>query len=481
MKKAIALGIAALAFWAAPAAYAQNAAAVLQQSRQALGDPTTIQYVAAGSTASLGQPKASGQAWPLRPFDSVTVAVNYDQASSRREVRFKGGPRMVYMVNGDKAWSVDQFEATAPVPLDSSRLARTDEFRLQILTSPHGFVRAALQAGNATVRQVKENGEALNVVAFKALDKYPLEGFIDSQGLVRRVQTLFPNAILGDMAYVVTFSDYKPYGAVKFPSHIVQSSAGFTENDYTVTEFRANTPVNIPVPGNADAVTTPLPSRAVSTQVADGVWFVGGSLHHSVVVAFKDFVTVIEAPVNEERSQVVIAEARRLAPGKPIRYIVSSHHHFDHSGGLRTYVAEGATVVTHASHVAFWEKATAAPATIMPDALAKKPRKAAFQPVNDKYVITDGAQSIELHHLAGDTHSDGMLFAYVPAGKLVVVADSYSPEFLPFAPPRSPAPAGAVGLYDTIQRLKLDVTQIVGAHGPGAVPMSDLERVIGKK
>src|SRR5205807_1019357 len=107
---------------------------------------------------------------------------------------------------------------------------------------------------------------------------------------------------------------------------------------------------------------------------------VGGGSHHSVVVAFKDFIAVIEAPLNEDRSKAVIAEAKRLVPGKPIKYLVSTHHHFDHSGGLRTYVAEGASVVTHASNTAFFEKTFMAPATIVPDAQAKARKAPVIQP-----------------------------------------------------------------------------------------------------
>jgi glyoxylase-like metal-dependent hydrolase (beta-lactamase superfamily II) len=89
----------------------------------------------------------------------------------------------------------------------------------------------------------------------------------------------------------------------------------------------------------------------------------GGS-HHSIVVEFNEYVAVAEAPLNEERSLAVLAEAKKLVPNKPVRYVLTTHHHFDHSGGLRTYVAEGATVVTHQSNVPYFEKTLTAPATL---------------------------------------------------------------------------------------------------------------------
>lgn len=98
------------------------------------------------------------------------------------------------------------------------------------------------------------------------------------------------------------------------------------------------------------------PLKVEVQKVAQGVWYLTGGSHHSVAVEFKDHVVVVEAPWNEERSLAVIAEVKKTIPGKPIKYVVNTHHHFDHSGGLRTYVAEGATVITHEMNKAFYEE-----------------------------------------------------------------------------------------------------------------------------
>ena len=175
----------------------------------------------------------------------------------------------------------------------------------------------------------------------------------------------------------------------------------------------------------------------------------------------------------------VLAEARKLIPNKPVKYLISTHHHFDHSGGLRTYVAEGATIVTHQSNKPYFEKTFKAPATLAPDEQAKKPKKANIVAVTDKYVLSDGKQTIEVYSTQGDMHTDELLVAYLPGPKILVEADSYSP-----GPPNAPAPAAAppnaVTLYDNIQRLKLDVATIVGIHGRGPVPMAEFLKFIGK-
>jgi glyoxylase-like metal-dependent hydrolase (beta-lactamase superfamily II) len=158
---------------------------------------------------------------------------------------------------------------------------------------------------------------------------------------------------------------------------------------------------------------------------------------------------------------------------------VSTHHHFDHTGGLRTYVAEGATIVTHASNAAYWQKTFTAPATLVPDAQSKAKKKPIIQSVSDKYVITDGKQSIEVYSTVGDVHTDELLVAYIPSVKVLVEADSYSPG-PPNAPAPNPVPPNALVLYDNLQRLKLDVATVIGIHGRGPVTVEEFKKFVGK-
>ena len=204
---------------------------------------------------------------------------------------------------------------------------------------------------------------------------------------------------------------------------------------------------------------------------------------------------VIEAPQDETRSLAVIAKVKEVIPGKPIRFIVNTHHHFDHAGGLRTYVDEGAAIVTQVMNKAYYEMAWAAPRTLNPDRLSKSKKTRTYQTYTDKQVLTDGARRIEVHRIANNPHDDGFAMVYLPTEKILIEADAFTPASdappqpsggtPPAAPgPGPPAPSAlnpsTVNLYENIQRLKLDVRQIAALHGPRLATMDDLTRAVGR-
>lgn len=200
-------------------------------------------------------------------------------------------------------------------------------------------------------------------------------------------------------------------------------------------------------------------------EVAPGVWFLAGQSHHSVVVAFTDRLVLVEAPQSEARSLAVIARARELKPGTPLTHLVMSHHHFDHSTGLRAAIAEGLTIVTHEGNDAFVKTMAARPFTRQPDALAKAAQPVTVEAVGASRTITDGTRTLELHHVAGNPHSETMLMAHLPKERLLIEVDAFSPggTYHPYS----------ANLLAHIERLKLKVDRIVPLHG-GIVTLKDL-------
>jgi glyoxylase-like metal-dependent hydrolase (beta-lactamase superfamily II) len=178
--------------------------------------------------------------------------------------------------------------------------------------------------------------------------------------------------------------------------HIVQKQGGFPILDLTVSAVRPQSNVAIDVPSAVQsAAAPPPPAVRVDTQkVADGIYYLTGGSHHSVVVEFKDYVVVVEAPQTDDRAVAVFESVKKTIPNKPIKYVVNSHNHFDHLGGVRAAMAEGYTVVTQASNKLYYERIASMPHTIVPDRLAKGQKKPVIEGVVDKRVFTDDTNTL---------------------------------------------------------------------------------------
>jgi glyoxylase-like metal-dependent hydrolase (beta-lactamase superfamily II) len=172
---------------------------------------------------------------------------------------------------------------------------------------------------------------------------------------------------------------------------------------------------------------------------------------------------------NEDRTRAVIDQTRKAIPGKPIRYVVVTHSHFDHVSGLRDFVAEGATVITHEMNVGFFERALKTPRTLS-SAAAKPAGTPKVLGIGDKYVLQDGKQTIELHRVRGHVHADDMIIAYIPGAKTIVESDLVQPWINPqFAGTGGPHPY-LVHMANELDRLKLDYESFVSIHRPTPPP-----------
>jgi glyoxylase-like metal-dependent hydrolase (beta-lactamase superfamily II) len=214
-------------------------------------------------------------------------------------------------------------------------------------------------------------------------------------------------------------------------------------------------------------------------KIADGTWYITGVSAYSVLIEMKDYLIVVEAPHGEQRSLAVIAEVKKLVPNKPIKYLINTHHHFDHASGIRTYAAEGVTIVTHEINRPYFERAVVNSWTLAPDRLAKSKKKPVFHAMGDNMVLTDGTRSVELYQIVGNAHHDGIIMAYLRKEKLLIEADVFNPTPAGAEPPKVPNPS-SVNLEANVRRLNIDVDRIVPIHGR-IVPYSDLLTAIGKK
>jgi glyoxylase-like metal-dependent hydrolase (beta-lactamase superfamily II) len=457
------------------AAQAQDGRATLEAAAKALGDVKSIEIQGSGAVFQVGQSQTPGRPWPLFNVRTFTRVVNYDTASLRDDIMRTraleppkgGGPyvrgehRQVFVVSGDHAWNV-MGDATAPAPITLG------DRQLQFWTTPHGVIKAAM-ANPAGVQG--------RTIAFGVPGRFKATASLDAANLVERVEATLSNPVLGDMPVAIVYADYRDFGGVKFPTKIKQTYGGFPAMELNITEVRANPAVDIKVPDNVRSADNPY-TKVQSQKAADGVWYVTGGSHHSVVIEMKDHLIVAEGPLNDDRALAVIAEARRLVPGKPIKYLIVSHHHFDHSGGVRAFAGEGVTIISHDASKAFFERVIAAPATVAPDHLAKTGKKATVEGVRDQRVLTDGTRTVEVRHIAGIQHADDMLMVYLPKEKFLIEADAYTPP-APNVAPMSPPNPFTVSLLQNVTKQNLAVDQILPLHGR-MVPLAELHKAAGQ-
>ncbi len=494
--------LAMLAGLALSTASAQDVKATIKNAQYAIGmirGPqridaiNTLEYWGTGTGYAFGQAYHPDQPWP--PFKATYhVSLSYAVPAMRVDVMrsnpdglIQGGggfplaapQRQIQVVSGLSAWneSVPGAGFMKGTTANPAPGALSDRL-VQLWSTPFGALKAAERAG------VAAKLEGPNTIVFPLpgqLASVTMKVTLNAKHQVERVETRSADPVLGDLVTETTYTDYKDLGEIAtdvlFPTHILQKQGGFPVLDLTVTKTDANNPyVVFPVPENVERARVTAPKVDVQ-KVADGVWYLTGGTHHSVAVEFKDYVALVECPLNDERALAVIDSVHKTIPNKPIRYVINSHHHFDHSGGLRACVAEGATIITYADNKPYYEKVWAMPHTLSPDRLAKEPKKPVIETVAEKRVLTDGKQTLELYHLAGTNHADTMLIGYLPKAKVLIEADVYTPG--PANAPPGPVSKEAVNLYDNLQRLKLNVEQITPLHGRLAT-INDLKKAIGQ-
>jgi glyoxylase-like metal-dependent hydrolase (beta-lactamase superfamily II) len=463
-------------------------AASLPDAAKALGaaNINSLEFSGSGRWFQFGQAPNPTLPWPQFDVSSYNAIINYDNASARVRItrkqvidpgRVRPAPveqKLEQYVSGKEAWNA-VVPANSPAgtpPTITAQPAAAPERQAEIWATPQGFLKAAL-ANNATSTALGGDGVE---VSFTAGGKYRYVGTINARSEVERVRTWIDNPVLGDTLVETNFRNYKDFGGVRFPAHITRTQGGYPVLDLAIQEVKANPGLDITPPATVANYQVP---PVASNKLSDGVYYLTGGTHHSVAIEQRDHVVVVEAPLNEDRSDAVIAKIHEIIPNKPIKYVVASHVHFDHSGGLRTFVDEGATIVAHELDKPYFEKAWANPRSINPDRLSKSQKGAKFETYGDKHVLTDGNRAIEIHRIAGSGHSDDLGLVYLPAEKILIEADAYTPTAANVPPPASPNPY-SVNLYETIQKLKLDVSQIAALHGPRVVTLADLRTAIGQ-
>jgi glyoxylase-like metal-dependent hydrolase (beta-lactamase superfamily II) len=473
---------------------AQDAQTVIANAQKALGGVKSITYSGSAKDVAFQQCGANstdmmckGTHDPMRPINDYVRVIDLTTSASRHT-----GKTNNIGAGGSTTLTPGTFFAqVTPQQADvSQRWANSLEFYI----TPWGFLKGAA-ANNATVSKRKADGKNYTVLTWSPTVKAPsgknyvINGYVNEQNIVERVDTALEENIMGDMQIVATYTGWKDFGGVMAPSKIVQTRGGWPFFEVTVTAAKANPPdvatlVPAPAPaggrGGAGGGAPPAaPALTVTSEkLGDGLYRLttGPGSYDSVIVEFKDYIMMLEAGQSVARALAYVAETKKLIPNKPIRYVMNTHPHSDHTGGLPVLVAEGATIITQKNNEEFLDRALNTPRTLLDDPLAKNPKKAKIEAVTEKKVYTDGKRTVEIYHVAPVPHSNGLMIAYIPKEKVLFQGD--------FSLPTNPGETAndhVKALAPILERLHLDFDRYINVH-TSAAPQTkaDFWKAVGK-
>lgn len=465
--------------------------ALIRRSEAAMGsaDLRTLVVTGRGSGGAFGQAFAPGGPWPGLHYAALSRTFNFDTTAFREEFsrsrsEAQGGgsappmgageARGVVLAGDGYAWNLVGI-ATPPAP--EAWLPRMHDLWL---TTPQGAIKAAArQAARAGTR--REGLRSWPTLSFTVPGQFNATLVLDDDGLVSRIESTLPNPVLGDMPVVTEFSGYTRRAGLLFPARIRQAQDGHAVLDLVVTEVQVNVPVEITVPDSVRLA----PETVAVEKLADGVWFLGGGSHNSVAIELAAQIVLVESPLHDARARAVFETAGQLVAGKKVLTVINSHHHFDHAGGLRGAIAEGATVVTAVQARPWLERALANPHRVVPDRLALAGRQPTFVGVEARTVLNDPARPVEIHALQGSPHAQGLLMVWLPREKLLIEAGA----FIPAPPPLPGAPAVAppavpnpdhLNLVENLERLQIVPERIVPLQGR-VVSLAEMTAQIGRR
>ncbi|HEY7557646.1 MAG TPA: MBL fold metallo-hydrolase [Candidatus Binatia bacterium] len=476
----------------APLQAQSTARALLEEAAKAMGGLQALRSLKNQVVESEGKQFEPAQAQrpggPTRHAASFRYILTRDLTQPRLRLEWDAqthypsvGPlKYVEVVNGSVG---SLMEAAKPVRLHPARLATRlrEENRAAVK-----ILSVAL--GQKSLRRLADaglDGKQYQVLAFKeGADEFRI--YLDAKTkLPTQVEILEDDPLEGDTRFTLRYSDWRKVDRVQVPFSLrfennrqliqeervlsVRHNAALAPDSFSVAEAVRGQKVDAkPIASQwllrriamntsyADFGRNP-PVEFV--RLADGVHHVLGTSHNNVVIEMRDHLVVVEAPLYEERSLDVIKAIKQRFQGKPIRYIVPTHHHIDHSGGIRAFMAEGATVVAPVIAGGFYTHVAKAPHTLRPDSLQKIGRAVALETHGNWRELTDGSRQIEIYALP-TPHAEDFQIVYLPREKILIEADHASPRKNQIRPGPNPN-----ALLQGIEKLKLDVGMIAGIHG----------------
>jgi glyoxylase-like metal-dependent hydrolase (beta-lactamase superfamily II) len=333
-----------------------------------------------------------------------------------------GDTRVNQFLDGDIAFNIGPDGKAARAPEANVRARR-----IEMLGNPVSIIRAALDP-NAKLSNLRKEGNR-QIVDLTTAKSDRLTLAIDGEThLPAWISWVGPDGNLGDVTYRMYFIGYQVSNGVMLPFgyNTTMDFRNVVYNKRYVDKNVVDGSIsNLAAPESARSAPAPAPPvlKVDAVPVGKGIWYLRGAGGNSTVFEFDDHLTMFEAYGSEANTKANIEKARSLVPNKPLTEVIVSHHHFDHSGGLRTAVAEGLTIITHRGNIELFKEMVARPAKQFPDALGKNPKPIKVRPVDDQLVLKDKSMEVHIYRVIANNHMADGIFAYAPAARVVAEGD----------------------------------------------------------
>ena len=433
----------------------------------------TLTIEGEGVNYNLGQdmkPEASTQQFAVTNYKrQIDIANGRQRVEQTRTPKFAffQGPQaqtQVQGLDGATAFNVNPKGEAVRIAAQAETDRLTDLYH-----HPLKLLRSTLDP-KTTVANVRQVGSARQADITTAAGPV-VTLTIDAAGSPLSASSKAHHPNLGDVVMTTTYGNYQDVSGLRLPGQFTTKVDDFTTTEIRATKQAIDTDVgDLAAPASAAAPRpSPPPINVTAESLGKGVWQLGGGSHHTALIEFSDHLLLIDAPQSEARTLAVIAKAKETVPNKPLQQLVTTHHHFDHTAGIRAAIAEGMDVITHTGNKEWVERMAGRAFTIQPDTLSKKPTRLVVETVDDQREIKDQMQTLQLFHVAGNPHSDTMLMAYIPRDRILIEVDAFGAG--------SAVNPYAANLLENIQKRKLRVDRIVPLHGP-IVKMAELEKVV---
>jgi glyoxylase-like metal-dependent hydrolase (beta-lactamase superfamily II) len=496
-----------VAFGQAQPASAQSPADLVKQSVEALGGADAIRAIKSFVAKVDAKHWEPGQSYSVngesRFLGDSTVAISVDFANgvSRydwdRDMKFPAVERVKYSEIRYPTYGAVIDEKGQATPMSAIRLAAS--FRETGRGAP-ALVRllGAIDRPQsvAAIEDQKLGNQTLPAVVLTDAPPYNFKYIImfdRTTKLPAAVRTRDEDNIWGDANYDMILSDWKTVGGLKVAHIRSYQLNGMEVQRFTTKEITLNAAIPTATFAVPDAIkaaakppaTSNVPFQWVMRRIflarftdSDAIYFppngsfklvelgpnvqmVQGGGANNLIVNMKDGLVVVDAPVDEGQSKWVIDAAKKKYPGKPIKSLILTHHHMDHTGGMRIFAAEGATVIVPAPDKAYFEQAIKAPHTLEPDAQQKAMKPANVQEVKETMSLKDDTVEINLYNIP-NPHVEGMLLVHVVKDNVLWVTDLVSPRG-PVG--RNP---GTVAVGSALRQYNITGATIAGGHGATA-------------